>query len=333
MNSNSLGVAQRPHSFQEKENLCRFILENELKVGQSFWHVCTPGTYQYVVFETGEDYVAGMLFAATSAHDAGVRIITFELMSNHVHFVLCCSSKEIAKAFLILFRERLTRHFNRVGKYRNLSGFDSEPIAIETLESLRNQIAYTNRNNYVIDPSQTPFSFPYGANSCYFNPFAKSVPGRYYGDLSDRAKIRLLHSKRIDYPGNYVLTSEGFFSPASFCDISFGESIFRDARHYMNKLTKDIESYKEMSQLFGDLVFFTDDELISIIYSIGKKKYGNGSPALLTPQQKVDLAKTLHYDYNADNAQVSRMLHIPSATLNSLFPMVAKGESGVILTK
>ena len=264
-----------------------------------------------------------MVLSAICAYDAGVRIITFELMSNHVHFILICASKENASDFLELFRKRLTRYFQSIGKPRDLTNFKSDPIAIKDLESLRNQIAYTNRNNYVIDPDQTPFSFPDGANAYFFNPFAKAQNGKRFGDLSDRAKIKLLHSKKIDYPDDYMVADDCII-PTSFCDITFGESVFRDARHYMYKITRDVESYKELSVMLGDLEFYTDDELNGIIYSISKKRFSQDKPSFLTSSQKNEIARELHYDYKADNAKISRLLHVPLAVLDSMFPMNAK---------
>ena len=312
-------LPKHQRSYNEKENSCRATFEMVLRGGGSFWHVCTPGTYQYIVFETPEDFDYGIISAATASHDTGVEIITFELMSNHVHFILIARSAEEAKAFLALFRSRMALYFRLKVNPKNLNGFSSDPIPIESLDSLRNQIAYTNRNNFVIDPDQTPFSYPYGANAFYFNPFAKNVKGCRFDGLSDRAKIRLIHSKRIDYPGSWIVTGDGIL-PSSFCKISLGERFFRDARHYMYKITRDLESYKELSGILGDLDYYTDDELVGIVYSICRKKFGRERPSLLTPDQKNELARTLHFEYRSDNAKITRLLHIPLSTVEALFP-------------
>ena len=56
----------------------------------SVWHLCTPGEYQCVIFRTSEEYVYGMNLIAQAAinfHDK-LKILTFQIMSNHFHFVL-----------------------------------------------------------------------------------------------------------------------------------------------------------------------------------------------------------------------------------------------------
>lgn len=143
-------------SFNEKENRCRRIFDWAVRKYGGVWHLCTPGKLQTVIFKNGEDYKFAMTLVAICALDCpDVQIITFELMSNHVHFVLC-GSEDRVMAFFALFKKRLARYFASMGRHVDLSHFDCEkPIPVEKLESLRNQIGYTNRNNYVVDPGQT----------------------------------------------------------------------------------------------------------------------------------------------------------------------------------
>lgn len=312
-----------PRSFNEKENTCRALFNAVISSGQTFWHVCTPGTFQSVIFRSPNEYRFAVNAVAMSAHDAGVRVLTFEIMSNHVHIIVISKDKATAIAFFETLKQRLIRYFRELRSPRDLSGFVSDPIPIETLDSLRNQIAYTNRNNYVIDPDHTPFSFPYGANAYYFNPFAKMLTGKRFEEMSDRSKMRLLHSKKIEYPDDFRVLDD-MILPTSFCDISLGERFFRDARHYMYKISREVESYKEIAELLGDLAYYTDDELMGVIYSICKKNYGLDNPSFLNVAQKNEVARTLHYDYKADNVKISRLLRLPRNAVDQLFPMSAK---------
>ena len=87
---------RQPKSFNEKENACRALFDAVISSGQTFWHVCTPGTIQSVIFRSPEEYRFVVNAVAVSAHDAGVRIITFEIMSNHVHIIVLCEDKAAA---------------------------------------------------------------------------------------------------------------------------------------------------------------------------------------------------------------------------------------------
>ena len=106
----------------------------------------------------------------------------------------------------------------------------------------------------------------------------------------------------------------------NYCRVDIGEAVFRDAWHYFNKLSKDIEAYREIAAIVGDSIFYTDDELFDVINRICRDKYGGQRPSLLGKAEKMELVRKLHYDYNADNAKISRLLKLPKNQVDQLFP-------------
>lgn len=310
----------KEHSFYEKEDRCGRVFALTIRQYGGVWHLCTPGEKQPIIFKDPEDYVFTMTLMAMCAFDCpSVQVITFIIMSNHIHVVLCGSEADVL-AFFAMFKRRLQRYLAEKRQRTDLSNFSCEkPIPIQTLESLRNQICYTNRNNFVVDPGQTPFSYPYGANAYYFMPAVQKWKDACFGDLTLREKRRLVHAREVGYPESFVVTN-GYFSPISFCRLDIGEGVFRDARHYFNHLAKNVESYRDIAKVFGDSVFYTDDELNDVVKRICKEKHAGQRPSLLGKNEKIELARLLRYDYNADNAKIMRMLSLPMAVLNQLFP-------------
>ena len=309
------------HSFLGKESRCKTLFDRALHHFGLFYHLHTPEKHP-VIFRDPQDYRAAMTIIATCAFDCpGIRIITFELMSNHVHFVVCGSEDEVM-AFFELFKKRLKRYFGSLRKAVDLSGFIGKTVGIPTLEALRNQIGYTNRNNYVINPAYTPFSYPYGAGNCYF-PAYQIRPDYYYKEMTFREKRKMLHTHRLDYPGEMVIVNQ-HISPVSFCMIHFGESVFRDARHYFFKISREIESYKEIAEALYESVYYTDDELNAVIYKICNDRFDGQQATLLPHSDKIMLAKKLHFEYNADNGKIARLLKLQIDFVDSLFPLKKK---------
>lgn len=316
--------AERPtgHSYQEKESRCRQLFELALHRFGPFFHLHTPDKHP-VVFPDPNSYRTAMTLIAICAHDCpDIRIITFELMSNHMHFVLC-GEEEACRRFFALFKKRWRQSLRIRKTVMDLSGFTDRIVSIPTLESLRNQICYTNRNNYVVDPSHTPFSYPYGSGNCYFLPVNQNRADMLFGSLTIRQKRELLHSHHLDYPKDYAII-DGYISPASYCAIAFGERLFRDARHYFFKLSRDIESDREVAKTLGEAVYYTDDELNAILFKKCKDDYGGQRATLLPQSEKQILARQLHFDYNADNEKIARLLKLPHALVHSMFPMRQK---------
>jgi len=316
--------ADRPvgHSFLEKENLCKDLFNKAMRYFGAFYHLHTPEDHP-VIFKDDTFYRAAMTLIALCAHDCpNVKIITFELMSNHVHLVLCGDEKACLH-FFALFKERLRKYFISRKTVIDLSGFVPKTVDIETLESLRNQIAYTNRNNFVVNPSYTPFSYPYGACNCYFLPVNQHRADTHFGQLTFREKRALLHTHQMDYPADYAII-DGYISPASCCSIAFGEHIYRDARHYFSKISRAIESYKEIAEVLGESIFYTDDELSAVLYKKCKDDYDGQLATLLPQQDKLELARFLHYNYNANNDKIARLLKLAPSLVNELYPLRKK---------
>ena len=95
--------------------------------------------------------------------------------------------------------------------------------------------------------------------------------------------------------------------------------LFRDARHYFTKISKHIESYDEIAKMIGEQIYYTDDDLFSIVCSLASKKYDCKVPSQLQKNEKMELAIILHREYNAGIKQIQRMLKIDAAILSAFF--------------
>lgn len=282
------------------------------------YHLVTPENFE-LIFEDEADYCAGinaLAFAVKSSPD--IVVYTFQIMSNHLHLV-GAGKEECLMAMFDLFCKLLKRYFDKNGRHIHWSGFKCRLISSKSLENLRNDIAYTNRNGFVVHPDVTPFSYKWGANRFYFNPEAVTRYRELCSAMTVREKRELSHSRKYDSIEGLKMM-DGYVSPLSFCAIEEGEAFFRDARQYFNRVAKSIESYKDVADRIGEFIYYTDDDLFAVARNIVKEKYGGVKLALLPGKAKLEMARTLHYDYNASKKQIQRMLRLEEGILLSLFP-------------
>lgn len=304
----------RPLTYAERERQCEELFRSR----GPFYHLCTPGDSQLVLFETEDDFRFGMNLMASSLYLApGVNILTFEEMSTHLH-VIGEGQPDAAMNWFVQHRRRLYRFYQSTGRVRNLDTFQATIFPIEELAFLRNSIAYVNRNGYLVHPEHTPFSYPWGANRFYFNPDAKLRHDGKLGDLTVREKRKLFASHTIEYPVNAHMV-DGYISPSAFCDLALAENLFRDARHYFNLVSKGVESFRDIANLLGDGAFYTDDEMFIIVRQICRDNYGNARPEILPMESKRELARRLHFDYKLANRQIQRMLRLDGRVLDALW--------------
>ena len=81
-----------------------------------------------------------------------------------------------------------------------------------------------------------------------------------------------------------------------------------------------MESMKTIAHEIGESVYYTDDDIYTVLLGICREQYNVGRSALIPAQAKVEVARKLHYEYNASIKQIARMLKIERSILESLFP-------------
>ena len=308
-------------SFSEREKICELTFGNN----GPFWHVYSSGKTTPILFSKTEDFVFAMNVIAQAAHQfrpsysndgrqtGGVAIITFEVMGNHFHFVLSGDMESI-EAFLAFIKRRLSRTIDGI---RDIEfGFKQ----IQDLNYMRTSIVYINRNGYVANPEHTPFTYPWGSGRYYFNTITFQ---EHYSDIYLGPKRKMFRGRAPELPEDWPLI-DGYIAPPAYCLIKFGMALFRDAHHYFNAITKNVESYSEMAQEFDDGEFLTDTELFSKVQGIVRDQYRVSSIRDLPKAQKMDIARTLHYDFRSSNGQIRRVLGLTQYEVDSLFPLSSK---------
>ena len=135
-------------NYNEKERSC----EATFFSARPYWHAYTSGKETPILF-TGSDELRFAMNVIAQAADKfpELRIIAFEVMNNHFHFVIS-GSESVIQAFFEFIRRRISRSITGIKKAK----LTIKPI--KDLQSLRNNIIYTNRNGYVADPNYTPFN-------------------------------------------------------------------------------------------------------------------------------------------------------------------------------
>lgn len=139
--------------------------------------------------------------------------------------------------------------------------------------------------------------------------------------LSVRYRRSICHSKETTMSDRIKVLND-IIIPTSYCYICDGERFFRDAHHYFNLLSKNYEAYSEISKKLSDSIFLSDEEIFSVVCAISVKDYAVKQPSLLSSTDKIEIAKKMHFDYNASNKQIQRILKLDVAIIESLFPKI-----------
>ena len=300
-------------TFAEQEQNCGIIFSQ----GGPYWHLCTPGQFTELLFKTEEDYKFIMNSVAIFVAAHPINIITFQIMSNHLHFIL--EGKELeCRIFFEAIKKRLKRYFTLGGRFVDLQNFECEIIPINDLKTIRVEIVYVNRNGYLAQPNYTPYSYPWGSSNLYFGYPQQINMYPCYSTLPDLTKRALCKGRPVKLPEGYRVY-ENMILPSGYCNISKGQALFRDAHQYFNLLSKNYEAYSEIAKRLGDSVFLSDDEMFACVIQLARKSFGNTRPSMLPIKDKLSLARTMRSDYNASEGQIQRMLRLDRQVVYELF--------------
>jgi len=304
-------------SYIESERMCEATFLN----GGRWWHLYTPGNLTSLIFASDNDYRFAMnLMARCLTEFPALKVVAFEIMSNHLHIVLC-GDESIINEFFALYRKRLKRYLTTKVKGRLSNQFQMSLKPVNDLKALRDVIVYVNRNGYVVNPSHTPFSYPWGTGRYYFNDV--QITERL-SDVPDIGIRRMFRSRNPHLPDDFRII-DGHVAPPEYCAIKLGMAMFRNAHQYFYMVSKNIEAYETLAAELDDGEFLTDSELFPLVVKIVKSGYNAVTLRDLSQAQKLELARKLRSDYRSSNGQIRRVLGLSQYEVDSLFPLSASG--------
>ena len=288
------------------------------------WHLCTPGESSGILFRTEEDYVYGMNMVGVSAAKfwGKVGIYTFQLMSNHMHFVVEGESVDIEKFFNDL-KLRLRRYLLKQNRGYDINNISHNTIPVKDENYLKNLIAYVNRNGYLVNKNMTVFSYPWGANRYFFFPLGEVESKTFLSRLASRTKMEIFHTRDIIFPECFYLTN-GYISPYCYCKIREAEELYMHAHNYSSLVSRRVESFLDIAAEIGDTIAYSDEEMYVSIFHHIKKQFDKTNIQTLSKTEKLQVARHMHYEYNSSNKQISRILRMDIEALNSLFPQSSR---------
>lgn len=309
----------RPLSFGEKERQCEWHFHDIVNRYGQLWHISTPGNLTETLFVEDEDFQFAVSNNAISAAESGLVVFTDQIMGNHIH-TLGGGTKSQCADYLERFTYRLEKYSVQHGRFLKLNQFRcDDPIRITSLDMMRNEIVYINRNGYLVNPSHTPFSYPWGSGAVYFNHSFQNDPGIPYEEIPFRTKRFLCRRRCLEMPPGYRY-GNGMIRPESYALYHEGELMFRDAHQYFYLLTRNYEAYSEESKKLGDAIILTDEEIYPVAKMLAWRDYKVKQPSLLPSEAKIVVAHTLRSDYHATPNQIRRVLGLPKEIIQQLFP-------------
>lgn len=283
-------------------------------MGKKYWLLTTEHLKDRLWFKDEDDFKVGMNYVAVLSATRPARIISFVLMSNHVHFILE-STQEDAKNFINEFKTIYSKYFRR--KYLSKELLRENKIDIKEVstfdEGLERAIAYVQMNSVAANICLHPSGYPWGTGDCYFNN--SPATGTFVGDLTGRAVSRMIHSK-ISLPSNYLVSEKGYIHPSSYVSIDLVESVFKTPKRmafFLNNSSK-----AKRNEDLPSIPSFRDQTIALGLSELCLSIYGKKFITELNPEQTSEILKQLRYRFSADPNQLARVTGISYENISKL---------------
>ncbi|MBQ9410815.1 MAG: hypothetical protein IJU21_04320 [Bacteroidales bacterium] len=298
--------------------------ERAFREGGPFYHLYTKPLETEVFFETDEDRKVAVNYLAIAVSVSNCKLLAYAIMTNHFHFVLEGCEEDILE-FYERFSAMMDNYFRYHGKGTIMRQAAPGLTAINNLSQLRTEIAYVLRNPFVVMSDVNVFSYPWTSGFLYFNPLLERK-GVSASTMSVRTIRDITKSRLVSDIDPSVHFADGVAQGWSFVDYRRVEEFYDNARQFVFSVVRNVESQVETALRYGETPVLCDEELIPKIYQLCREKFRADSLSALDNKGRKQLAVIVKNKYHSSNKQIARLVKLPLADVNVLFPLAAPSK-------
>ena len=274
----------------------------------NYYLITTDHLSSGIWFKDEEDFKAAMNVIPVLAAMAGVNVLAFILMSNHVHFVVG-GTHEKALKFITEFKRHCSRYL--YFKYGSCKTLKRNQVDIKELslndEGLEKAIAYVQMNSVAAGICLSPAEYPWGTGSAFFK--VSGVKGVPVESMKGRARYRQLHTKKRVPPG-LLLGQDGYILPESYVNTAFVEAIYRRPGRMGYFLNNSSKAKNRLESGEKDIPVFRDQLLLPFVRDICRALYNKSSVKDLKPAQQAEVLRQMRFRCSSNINQMVRVTGI-----------------------
>ena len=280
---------------------------------RKIWLVSTEHLEKELWFRDLDDFRVGMNFVAIEAAvHPSVNILTFILMSNHVHFLMKAELQDVEN-YVQQFKHRYSLYMNRkwgIKKFLRANGLDIREIPYGD-EAVERAFAYVQMNCVVANICAHPCQYPWGTGDTFFSPERPDTERRIK-DLSARERERLLHTNCTSLPKSWKISVEGYILPKEYVDVLEVEKLLRSAQR-MNFFLNSSSKARKRLEAEENLPAFRDQIILSALPDLCRSLFQKESFKELTRPEKSEFMRQIRFRFSADVNQIARVCGISYA--------------------
>lgn len=284
-----------------------------------FFLITTDSFSEKLLFKDDDDFRQGMNYVPVAALTTNVLVLAFILMSNHLHFVLQCSSRKEALAFIDKYKRLYSAFFCRkynTKEYLRLLKVDVRELFVHD-ESLQRGIAYVQCNSVAANICPHPSLYEWGTGPVFFSE--KKPSGFRLGTLKGRARHRLLRSC-IQLPLDYKVSDLGYILPESYVPVDYVERLFRSSNGYSYFINTSSKAKAHLEK--NPSPSFRDHIILAAIPDLCLSLFRVKSTDQLSESNLSELLRQLRRRFSSDIKQLARVTGLSYSEVSRLLDLI-----------
>lgn len=283
--------------------------------GRGFYHLCTDGLKDALIFNNDDQYAFGMILIGLICLKYNLKVYAFILMPNHIHLIIEGTGADSLKAFDYL-RQKLSARLKRDGYPPLPDNYWFKLVKIEDEEQLKREIIYVLRNPLEKSIGSVG-GYLWGSGWLHFSKMAQAIGGTPAGKMSKRKKIKYFTCE-LAIPDHWQVHPYLGLLPNSFVDTSLVEKLFPTPKDLQTALVKDYEVFFQIAQRLGELCEFSKAEISGIVNQTLQKRFGGRNLNGLSEQDKGKMAIILNREYGLTSYQISKSIYLKELVVRQL---------------
>ena len=282
------------------------------------YHVCTNGNDSPTLMKEPEDYIVANNYLAIVTWKLKITLLAFCLMSNHVHFLIACRKRMEAEKFIRLFKRLFSTYLrNKYGTENILHNTKDSISLIDSIQYLRNCIAYILRNPICARICSKLEDYQWSSYSCYFRS-GHDTDGIPISTIGVRERRKILRTREDLCTCPYMIHN-GIISARSFVRHDIVEKAFYNSgRSFLSHLGTCNDAKMEYEMTYKPLISVKDEELACIAEQISSSRFNGKGISDLTSSEKCSMLKKIYFNNKTSIPQLSRILGLPRELVNKI---------------
>lgn len=281
------------------------------------FHLSMEGLEKAIICRDNEDYDILVKYIFLCARRKNVIVVTYVVVSNHLHVILLAENVVAAIEFGNEIRRRYAMWFTHKWHERKL--YQKRCVDVQFLDTdyyLRNAIAYVFRN--ALDNGGSIIDYPWSGYRALFCGGKSKVPTRSVASLTKREREEIFHTNDCLADVNWRINTNGELEPVSCCDYVYAESAFNNSQSFLFKAIGTVNQAQMQQQLVDNpRVRMLDEDFFKHLSMLSDRWFSKPI-AELSLEQKTRLIPYVYRTTNTYAKQLARGFGLDPAKISEI---------------